>query len=93
MFSVRVMVRARVTLRVELMVTGGFRIRGRVKTRTAGLTVHTGMHTIVVQQPCLPWLTVPHLVVLMYSDALMCLMHSGALMCLMVLMHSDALMS
>lgn len=38
-------------------------------------------------------LTVPHLVVLMYSDALMCLMHSGALMCLMVLMHSDVLMS
>ena len=52
MFSVRVMVRARVTLRVEVMVTvgHGFRIRGRVKTRTAGLT----MHTIVVQQPCSP---------------------------------------
>ena len=50
MFSVRVMVRARVTLRVEVMVTVGFRIRGRVKTRTAGLT----MHTIVVQQPCSP---------------------------------------
>ena len=56
MFSVRVMVRAtsRVTLRVEVMVTVGFRIRGRVKTRTAGLTMHTGMHTIVVQQPCSP---------------------------------------
>ena len=38
-------------------------------------------------------LTAPHLVVLMYSDALMCLMHSGALMCLMVLMYSDVLMS
>ena len=52
MFSVRVMVRARVTLRVEVMVTvgHGFRIRGRVKTRTDGLT----MHTIVVQQPCSP---------------------------------------
>ena len=30
MFSVRVMVRARVTLRVEVMVTDGFRIRGKV---------------------------------------------------------------
>ena len=50
MFSVRVMVRARVTLRVEVMVTVGFRIRGRVKTRTASLT----MHTIVVQQPRSP---------------------------------------
>ena len=50
MFSVRVMARARVTLmiRVEVMVTVGFRIRGRVKTRTAGLIMHTGMHTIVV---------------------------------------------
>ena len=50
MFSVRVMVRARVTLRVEVMVTVGVMIRGRVKTRTASLT----MHTIVVQQPCSP---------------------------------------
>ena len=41
MFSVRVMVRARVTLRVEVMVTVGFRISGRVKTRTTGLTMHT----------------------------------------------------
>ena len=48
MLSVRVMVRARATLRVEVMVTVGFRIRGRGKTRTAGLTMHTGMHTIVV---------------------------------------------
>ena len=54
MFSVRVMVRARFTLRVDVMVTVGFRIRGRVKTRTAGLTMHTGMHTMVVQQPCSP---------------------------------------
>ena len=41
MFSVRVMVRARVTLRVEVMVTVGFRISGTVKTRTTGLTMHT----------------------------------------------------
>ena len=41
MVRVRVMVRARVTLRVEVMVTVGFRISGTVKTRTTGLTMHT----------------------------------------------------
>ena len=44
------MVRARVTLRVEVMVslvTVGFRISRRVKTRTSGLTIHqtTVYHT------------------------------------------------
>ena len=48
MFSVRVMVSARVTLRVEVMVTVGFRISGRVTAKTAGLTPHT----IVVQKQC-----------------------------------------
>ena len=42
-FSVMVMVRAiaRVTLRVEVMVTAGFKISGRPKTRTADLTMQT----------------------------------------------------